>query len=254
MTVLKKSQNGKLYRHTSNLYQMHSTVADGMLSNFDMPKFVNLRWIAMRKQVQISFFSNSLSAWDEMTYTTYGKHSLLDYRQLIVKTMKAAYLPQIEDYYNCKILNFYLLEPCFTESKIYGFTAKVFAASLFKSIDPWHAPLEEKLASALATYIRQQYGRGPGQTSVALIDNRVLVFMVTDLLSDFQKNFAETDTVAMNVTTKMLKNLFVEAIEVVCREQYRKTYESFFEINIVENQLLALILIEPLTEEDMSLN
>lgn len=233
---------------------MHSTVADGMLSNFDMPKFVNLRWIAMRKQVQISFFSNSLSAWDEMTYTTYGKHSLLDYRQLIVKTMKAAYLPQIEDYYNCKILNFYLLEPCFTESKIYGFTAKVFAASLFKSIDPWHAPLEEKLASALATYIRQQYGRGPGQTSVALIDNRVLVFMVADLLSDFQKNFAETDTVAMNVTTKMLKNLFVEAIEVVCREQYRKTYESFFEINIVENQLLALILIEPLTEEDMSLN
>ena len=248
---MKKPQKGKLYMPSSDVYHIHSSVATGMLNKFDMPEFVKLRWIAMRKQVQIAFFCNSLSVWEETTYKKCGKHALSDFRHLITETMKTAYLPEVEKYYNCPVLDFYFFEPCYKQRMVYGFTAKIFAAPLFKSVDSWHAPLEEKLASALATYIRQQYGRGPGQTSVALLDNRVLVFSVTGLLAPFTKNFVESDTVARNVTTKMLEKLFAEAIEFVCRDQYRQTYESFFEIDVSGNQMIALVLVAPLTQEDL---
>lgn len=249
---MKKPQKGKLYMPSSDIYHIHSSVATGMLNKFDIPEFVKLKWIAMRKQVQIAFFCNSLSAWEEATYKKYGRHALFDFRHLITETMKTAYLPQVEEYYKCPVLDFYFFEPCYKQGMVYGFTAKVFEAPLFKSIDSLHAPLEEKFASALASYLRQQFGRGPGQTYVSLIDNRVLVFTMTDLLAPFPKKFVEKDADAMKVTTEMLKTLFAEALEVVCREHYGQIYDSFFEIDINENKMIALVLVAPLTQQDLA--
>ncbi len=252
---MKKNEKDILNSCETELFSIHSSFAEDMRYKFNIPEFVKLRWLAMRKNVQIAFFCNSLSEWDKITYNVYGKaHTFLDYRELIIKTMKATYLPELEEYYKSKITNFYIFEPHCTEQTIYGFTTKIFEKPLFKSIDAIHAPVEEKLSSSLATYIKKQYGRGPGHTSAAILNNRVLVLVVTNLIAPFPKKFAESDCSAMIVANRMLKSLFEEAVEFACREQYGETFESFFEIDIVENQMIALVLLEPLTEKDLVLD
>jgi hypothetical protein len=237
----------------SNLFSVHSEFAAKMRQKLGVPEFVKLRMLAQRKQVQIAFFCNFLPAWEELARKIYGKpHCFFEHRQLIVETMKHSYLPQLEAFYGCSITHFYIFEAHYFDNIIYGFTAKLFSDPLFKDLDAHHAPLEEKLGNAFAARIRQQYGRGPAYTLVAFLDNRFLTFFVNGLLAPFHRRFVETDPSALDITTKMLKELIVDAVDFVCREHYGQTYETFVEIDLAGNQLVALVIVDPLTEQDFS--
>jgi hypothetical protein len=241
------------FANRSNLFSVHSEFAAKMRQNLGVPEFVKLRMIAQRKQVQIAFFGNYLPAWEELARKTYGKpHSFFEHRQLIVETMKHSYLPQLEAFYGCSITNFYIFEAHYFDNIIYGFTAKLFSVPLFKDVDAHHASLEEKLGNVFAARIRQQYGRGPTGTLVAFLDNRFLAFFVNGLLAPFHSRFMEEEPSALEIITKMLKELIIDTVDYVCREHYGQTYETFVEIDLAGNQLVALTIVAPLTEQDFS--
>ncbi len=252
---MKQIRKEMIDMNPESLLNVHSSIAAGVFNKFSVARFVSLRWIAMRKHVQIAFFCSSLSEWGLVNRNTDGKPQVFfDYWRLLVKTMQTGYLPELEAYYNCKIAMFQIFEPQYTKNAIYGFTVKVFSSPLFKNFGSHNALLEEKLGSSLAVYIRQQYGKGPGRTSAAILDDRFLIFWVSDLLASFPMKYADIDPEAMMYMSRMLKSLFKEAVEFVCCEQYGQTFESFFEIDIVENQMIALVLLEPLTEKDLVLD
>ena len=235
-----------------NLTAIHVSFSEKMRRSFNLPEFIKMRLVASRKQVQIVLFGNNLSAWEELAYKKFGKpYSFLEHRQLIAQTIKEWYLPQLEEFYRTPITHFYMLEPHVQGNFIYGFTIKLFDVPIFKSVDAQYAPLEEKLASALSSRLRQQYGRGPGRVTAALVGDRFLVFVASEMLAPFIRSFIEENPEAADVSVKMLEALMRDAVDFVCREHYDRTYETFVEVDLSGNQLIALALVEPLTSQDL---
>ena len=231
---------------------VHAAFAEKMRQCFSMPEFIKLRQVAGRKQVQIALLGNYLSAWEELAYNKFGKpHSFLEHRQLIAQTMKDWYLPQLEEYYGVAITHFYMLEPHVQGNSIYGFTIKLFDSPIFKMVDPQHAPLEETLANALSSRLRQQYGRGPGKVTAALIAHRYLVFVAGEVLAPFVRCFIEEKPEAAGMMETMLEALMRDAVDYACDKHYGKTFETFVEIDLTGNQMIALAIINPLTSEDL---
>ena len=237
----------------ANLLSVHAEVAADMRQKMRVPDFIKLRRIAQRKQVQIAFFSNYLSAWEELAHNTYGKpDSFFEHRQLIVEMMRQSYLPQLEAFYGRSITNYYIFEPHYVDNIIYGFTAKLFSVPLFKDVDARHVSLEEKLGNAFASRIRQQYGRGPANTLIAFLDDRFLFFFAEGLLPPFTRNFLAANPNAIEITTIMLKELMLDAVDYICREHFGQTFETFVEIDPTGNKLVALTIVTPLTVQDFS--
>jgi hypothetical protein len=237
---------------TDDHTEVHVAFTEKMRQYFNMPEFIKLRQVAGRKQVQVVLLGNYLSAWEELAYNKFGKpHSFLEYRQLIAQTMKNWYLPQLEDYYGTAITHFYMLEPHVQGNSIYGFTIKLFDSPIFKMVDPQHALLEETLSNALSSRLRYQYGRGPGKVTAALIASRYLVFVAGEMLSPFLRSYIEDNPEASSVMEKMLEALMRDAVDFACEKHYGKTYETFVEIDLAGNQMIALAIINPLTSEDL---
>lgn len=237
---------------TDDHIAVHAAFAERMRQYFSMPEFIKLRQVAGRKQVQIVLLGNYLSAWEELAYNKFGKpHSFLEHRQLIAQTMKNWYLPQLEEYYGAAITHFYMLEPHVQGNSIYGFTIKLFDSPIFKMVDPQHAPLEETLSNALSSRLRYQYGRGPGKVTAALIANRYMVFVAGEILAPFIRSFIEGTPEAAGMMETMLDALMRDAVDFACEKHYGKTFETFVEIDLAGNQMIALAIINPLTSEDL---
>ncbi len=236
-----------------SLLAIHTALVDKTRDRFDMPEFVKISRIFLRKHVQVVFFFKIIGEWEKISLQKYGRTSTYEEnRKLFADTAKLVYLPSLESYYKCKIDYFYLLKPHYKNNVMYSFSVKFFEVPLFKSVDSFQSAWEEKLANSFSARYRQQNGRGPSKVTAAILGERFLVIEVVGLLGAFPQRYLAMHIEAMPVLVDLITSQIRDAIEFAWEECYSndKECETFQEVDLPNNRCVVLIITEALTEKD----
>jgi len=238
----------------SSLLAVHTSLVNKTRRRFDMPEFVKLISISMRKHVQIVFFAAEVSEWEKISLQKYGNpHAYQEHRKLFIDTAQHHYLPNLEAYYRCTVDHFYLFNSHFKYSFMYSFSVKFFSSPLFRQIDPYQTPVEEKLASSFSLRLRLQNGRGPAKVTVSVLDNRFIVFESIGVLSIFFQDYINKNPESTQMAIDMITDLITDAVNFAFQECYQEPFsESFLEVDLINNRVVGLFVRDPLNEVDFS--
>jgi hypothetical protein len=236
-----------------NMRRFHSSLFKMKLKEVFITDFARIGFLANRKQAQIVFFGNRILGWEDLALHKYGKRHTYEEQKLLIKDlMNQHYLPHIEGYYTCPIIDYVMFEVHYRDDFYYGFSAKIFESSIFKSIGQHYAGLEEAISNSVSSWLRIQFGKGPSKTVAFLFNDRFLLLEISGLIPPYmQANcLGNKDTLA--VMSKMFNDLMSGAVDFIGNEYYSTKLEKFIDINFGNNQIMVLAVLKSLNQDDFA--
>lgn len=235
----------------SEIFKFHKSQALLTKEAFELPPFLEIQFLVCRKQAQLAFFVSPFAKWESIATAQYGKkHPYDEHRLLIQDVMRKDYLPKIEMYYQCPVEQYYFFEPHYQQGYIYGFSVKVFSSSIFRTVDQHQTSVEEEITNVFSARMRTLNGRGPKNVTVSIMGERFVFFRISGLLGPFYCHYAVDNLQAAMLISNMIKELSADVIDYVCHEYFKVVPEKFIEVDLAENEILALAVIKPLGDQD----
>jgi uncharacterized protein YbcI len=236
-----------------NMRRFHDSVFKKKLEEVFIRDFARIGFLANRKQAQIVFFGNRILGWEELALHKYGKkHTYEEQKLLIKELMHQHFLPHIERYYCCPIINYVLFGVHYRDDFYYGFSAKIFESSIFKSIGQHNAGIEEEISNSVSSWLRIQFGKGPSKTAAFIFNNKFLLLAVYGLIPPYMQANCLGNTDNLAVMNQIFTDLMSGAVDFIGKECYSDQLEHFIDINFANNQIMALVVLKSLTQDDFA--
>ncbi len=232
------------------LFELHASLGKDIGAQLDVPTAIVLRSLWSRKNMQVSFFSNVLSPWEQAAIQQHNKHSLFEeYFPLYRDITKQKTIPKLEKLYQTPIAHWHLFPPHYQGNYYYSFFLKIFSSPIFKHCQPQMTPQEDQLANALSARLRQQNGRGPSKIQVALTECQLGIFAISGLFPPYSQQFFQSapESPSALATAAVTYSLVQNSLQSLGQEYYQQpACETFIHVDLSNNLVLALILFLPL--------
>lgn len=231
--------------------KFHLKIQSEANKKFLLPDFLKLKFLAVRKNTQISLLFDKLKPWEQAAFENVEQqHPYQIHKRFLHDMLQTCYVPPLEEYYDTKIIDFYLLDLHRHNDFVYSLGVKIFDAPLFKYVNAYQAPAEEKLANLLSKCIRDLNGRGPERVAAYIYEDRFILFVVAGLVSSFLRECAEDDETLEASVHKIMELLISRSLDVVCSKEYDIIPEKFIDIDLPQNQIVSVLSLTPFSIND----
>ena len=232
--------------------RFHWSIERRIREKYGFSEQMKARWIANRKNIQISLLTAEVKPWEMEAITHYGiKPTFISHRSLILDVIRKEFIHELRDFYQTIVKQVYLFEPQFFDNILFTFTLKTFEMPIFKSSDAYQLPEEEKLVNIISKYIKEVNGIGPSKVQVAILSQSYLVVIGNKIFSDFQLSECKECPAKLETFCGLTSKLLFDAISYACEITGRRVYSHFTECNTDENSCIQLMTLRAHNKEEL---
>ncbi|WP_196594128.1 hypothetical protein [Pectinatus sottacetonis] len=238
-----KRQNGD---NNSRVISYPMYLVDEMRKYYNLPEMYFLSQFIGRKEIQIGVMETSLEKWEEFKHRFTRIYSINQYTDLMIEMLLEYLKPKLEKYYGEKISFWYFFGPYVESTKIYFYSVKIFNDAIFKNIDTYRGPEEEKFASCISGYIRNLCGKGPRMIKVSLVDSYYMVICAYGVIPDYMREYVYNQEEDYIHIKHMMKYLLNRSVDYAFQAEYDYIPQKFTEVDFQNNHILTLAVIRPI--------
>lgn len=229
----------------------HNQLVEEFCQQYNLWGISKVYNIFCRKNIQILLVANKELRFGEQAEpeSTASVDIVRQYHQMVAQTTRNWFNPRIENYYESKIQNNYLIFPEHKSQIPYFVSLRIWKDSLFKKVDAFQAEAEKRLSGKLSKNFSTLLKVGPERLTVSIVGQKYIVFVIQGIYSPFQMLYAAKDN-NHAVVTHMTNILIDETFQSLFKEENMVLLEKHVKIDIALNEIVVLAMMKELTTED----
>ncbi len=207
----------------------------------ELPQDFSIVQCLCRKDIQVLSMSMSVSEWEGFTHKHKIGFSVEQYMPLLMEVIWNFMCKKLEDYYQAKLNQAYLLCPHIVKNTVYLYSVKIFAMPIFKHIGGEYGKGEDRFARILSRHIRDLSGRGPERITVNILGEKCLAICIFGMIPLYVNKYLLANKNSVYIIEDLFTGLIHAAVDHLFIMEYDYIPERLVKINFEQNHIVVLV-------------